>query len=199
MRGSVVVLPLLLCVSMVLLMHCALSPPRVHRVGGEDMPHKVVTEETINEVLRDLHIKYPRLRLITKETESERCTTIGTTIAVPKDWDRMPPVQRYVRLKHEEVHLAQYKQFGLVGFFIQYVFLPMPLGFSYARYTLEREAFAEEMRAVLETVGADALKAKRDYYIHQFTSTPYYFAWPFFGQAADWVDTTIQVLLGEGR
>ena len=158
------------------------------------MPRKVVTEDDINQLLADLHTKHPDFKLITKDTTSERCTTIGTTISVPRTWNQLPPAQRYIRLHHEAVHLGQFQRYGTLGFLLRYTLWPVPVGSAYTRYTWEREAFLAEMQAIVEVYGPEALHAKREYYLQQFTGKPYYWAWMWPGSAARWVDRMIALL-----
>ena len=40
-------------------------------------------------------------------------TTIGKTVYVTADWERRDPLERYVTLRHEAVHLRQFRKFTL--------------------------------------------------------------------------------------
>jgi hypothetical protein len=42
-------------------------------------------------------------------------TTIGRTVYVTPDWDDWEPDRRYVTLRHEAVHLRQFRSFGLAA------------------------------------------------------------------------------------
>jgi hypothetical protein len=55
-------------------------------------------------------------------------TTIGRSIYLTPDWERRPLADRYATLRHEKVHLDQFRRWGLVPMAIAYLLLPLPVG-----------------------------------------------------------------------
>ena len=88
-------------------------------------------------LVADLRREFPRLRIIRKhESRMHRAihhflvaitfggmrkyldgyqTTIGSTIYVTRDWDDRPAEIRYVTLRHEAIHLRQFRKYTLPG------------------------------------------------------------------------------------
>ena len=64
-------------------------------------------------------------------------TTIGSRIYLPSEWIARPPVDRYCVMRHEAVHLAQFRRFGWLGMSVLYVLLPLPCMFAGGRAWLE--------------------------------------------------------------
>ena len=89
-------------------------------------------------------------------------TTLGKWIAVPFDgpsaWEKRNARSRYLCLRHELIHCRQFKffgfglsyTFGILPAFFVYVLLPVPIGFAYGRWVMERTAYLEAMLARLE-------------------------------------------------
>ena len=151
------------------------------------MPSRVITSQDIQQKLRDLQTQYPGFRLVA-DRDSDRCRTVGTTLHVPQEWPKYAPMNQWVRLAHEEVHLAQYNRYGTVGFLLSYLWPSW-------RWQLESEAFVVEMRAVVEAYSADRLHEKRQRYIDTLSRGDYY--WMRSRAAvAQWVDQTITGLVG---
>lgn len=83
-------------------------------------------------------------------------TTIGPVIAFPDSWPPDGAALSYSQetvILHELVHVAQFKRWGLgsawVGIlpmFCLYVLLPLPLGFAWGRWVLEREAYLQNLQ-----------------------------------------------------
>src|SRR5262245_49463510 len=82
-------------------------------------------------------------------------TTIGSTVYVTEDWDAKSPLDRYITLRHEAVHLRQFRRWTLPVMGFLYVFLPLPVGLAYFRMRFEKEAYAESIRAAAEVYGPD--------------------------------------------
>ena len=82
-------------------------------------------------------------------------TTIGKTVYVTPDWEERDADERYVTLRHEAVHLKQFKTFTLPGMAVLYVLLPLPMGLAWGRAYFEKQAYAESIRAAAEVWGAD--------------------------------------------
>lgn len=117
-------------------------------------------------------------------------TTIGRTVYVTADWDETDPDQRYVTLRHEAVHLRQFRKFTLPGMALLYVLLPLPMGLAWFRAYFEKEAYAESIRAAAEVWGAAYPRraAYREYVIGQFLGPSYGWMWPFRAQLERWYD-----------
>ena len=108
-------------------------------------------------------------------------TTIGRTLYVTADWDQRDPSERYCTLRHEAVHLRQFRRWTLPGIAIFYLLLPLPVGLAYFRARFEMAAYAEFIRAVAEVYGPDY--PRQAWYCHhvieQFTTPAYGWMCPF--------------------
>lgn len=123
-------------------------------------------------------------------------TTLGQTIYVPSDWAARTPVSRYLTLRHEAVHLRQFARLGWAAMSLWYVFPVFPFFLAYGRAQLEREAYAETLRATWEVLGP---AAARDPALHrhireQFTGSAYGWMWPFPKAVQRWIDDTLDEL-----
>jgi hypothetical protein len=126
-------------------------------------------------------------------------TTIGNTIYVTPDWDLLSVEQRYVTLRHEAVHLRQFRRWTLPGMAICYVLLPLPLGLAWFRARFEKEAYAESVRAAQDVWGRDYVRQPgfRNSIIDQFLSASYGWMWPFRGSMLRWYNRVLQELDAE--
>lgn len=124
-------------------------------------------------------------------------TTIGNTVYVTADWDEWDPDQRYVTLRHEAIHLRQFRKFTLPGMALLYVLAPLPMGLAWFRAAFEKEAYAESVRAAAEVWGPAYPRrpAYREHIIQQFTGASYGWMWPFRAGLERWYD---RVLAGLG-
>ena len=123
-------------------------------------------------------------------------TTIGRTVYVTADWDDWDPDRRYVTLRHEAVHLRQFRTFSLPGMALLYVLLPIPIGLAWFRAYFEKEAYAESIRAAAEVWGCD-YPQRADYRSHvigQFTGAAYGWMWPFRAGLERWYDQVLASL-----
>lgn len=120
-------------------------------------------------------------------------TTIRRTIYVTADWDDRDPLDRYVTLRHEAVHLRQFRRWTLPGMAILYVLLPLPMGLAWCRARFEQEAYAESIRAAAEVWGPDAPRdpAFRARIVEQFTGASYGWMWPFRASVERWYDRVL--------
>jgi hypothetical protein len=123
-------------------------------------------------------------------------TTIGKTVYVTPDWDTLDPDQRYVTLRHEAVHLRQFRRFTLPGMAVLYLLVPLPMGLAWCRAYFEREAYAESIRAASEVWGPDAPRREgyRRHIIDQFTGASYGWMWPFRASVERWYDRVLATL-----
>ncbi len=124
---------------------------------------------------------------------SEVITTIGSTIYLPESWAAMTDESRYIVLRHEAVHLRQFRRYGMIGMVLLYLFPIFPIGLAWGRARLEWEAFDETIRATAEVYGLDFVRRKRfvRLIVHKFTKADYGWMWPFKRQVKRWVRRTI--------
>lgn len=122
-------------------------------------------------------------------------TTVGYTVYVPHEWYLM---DREVILRHERIHMLQYKRHGRLWFSFSYLFL-LPMFFAYFRTKAEQEAYEESMRADAETFGIDALEDLfyKDRMIKHFTSAQYLWMWIREKDIYNWYDKTVDKLKRE--
>jgi hypothetical protein len=121
-------------------------------------------------------------------------TTIGRTIYVTPDWEARPVEDRYLTLRHERVHVEQFRRFGLVPMALAYLLLPLPVGLAWCRMALERQAYAETVRAAFALGGRAATDRLRTHVIHQYLSRTYGWMWPFPRAVARWYDALVAAL-----
>jgi hypothetical protein len=126
-------------------------------------------------------------------------TTIGKTVYVTADWDQTDADSRYCTLRHEAIHLRQFRRFTLPGMALLYVFLPLPLGLAWFRAYFEKEAYAETIRAATEVYGRNYPRG--DYYrariIEQFVGPAYGWMWPFRKSMERWYDRVLATVDAE--
>ena len=175
-------------------------------------------EQRYQRLVDELRAEFPRMRIVKKhESRFQRAThralvivtfggmrsyldcyqtTIGRTIYVTADWDERCPIERYSTLRHEAVHLRQFKRFTLPGMAFLYLFLPLPMGLAYFRARFEMEAYAESIRADAEVRGADYPRAAgyRARVLSQFTGPSYGWMWPFKRALERWYDGVLATL-----
>lgn len=127
-------------------------------------------------------------------------TTIGKTVYVTADWDNTESNERYVTLRHEAIHLRQFRRFTLLGMAILYVLLPLPLGLAWFRAYFEKEAYAETIRAAAEIWGRDYPRRTpyRERIIEQFVGPSYGWMWPFRASMERWYDRVLASLETSG-
>ena len=124
-------------------------------------------------------------------------TTIGRRVYVTGDWEATSRDQRYLVLRHERVHLRQFRSYSLVGMALLYLLVPLPLGLAYFRARFERAAYEETIRGAAELHGAAhvAEASFRDHILEQFTGPAYGWMWPFRRSLERWYE---RVLAGLG-
>ena len=123
-------------------------------------------------------------------------TTIGKTIYVTSDWDQLSVEYRFCTLRHEAVHLRQFRKWTLPGMSIAYVLLPLPMGLAWFRAYFEKEAYAESIRSAIEVYGRAHVDRPqfRNSIIEQFVSPSYGWMWPFRRSMERWYDRVLQGL-----
>ena len=127
-------------------------------------------------------------------------TTIRRTVYVTADWDGRPADDRYVTLRHEAVHLRQFRSFTLPGMAVLYLFLPLPVGLAWFRAQFEKAAYAESIRAAAEVFGPEFPRRDefRAYVIGQFIGPAYGWMWPFRRSLERWYDEVLASLPAAG-
>jgi hypothetical protein len=177
-----------------------------------------MTGDRLDRLLAEIRAEFPRFRLVKKhESALHRLihrglivitvgrmrayldgyqTTIGRSIYVTRDWDDLPRDDRYVTLRHELIHLRQFRQFTTPLMALLYLLIPLPMGLSYFRAHFEKEAYAESIRAAAEVYGPDhvARTSYRDHIIGQFTGASYGWMWPFRRNMESWYDSVLASL-----
>jgi hypothetical protein len=169
-------------------------------------------------LLADIRVEFPRFRVVRKD----RCrlqraihqllcaltlgrmrgyldhyqTTIGQTVYVTADWDRRSPAERYVTMRHERVHLRQFRTFTLPGMAVLYLLVPLPAGLAWCRARFEKQAYAETIRAAAEVHGVEHVRCPdfRDRILAQFTGPSYGWMWPFRRGIERWYDSVVASL-----
>lgn len=107
-------------------------------------------------------------------------TTLGRAVYVPDDWqERVPPGDRYCTLRHEAVHLEQFRRLGFPLMALVYVLLPIPVGFAAGRALLEWHGYRETLRATWEVFGPERARdpALHDAIVRRFTGPDYGWMW----------------------
>lgn len=156
--------------------------------------------------------EFPRLRLIDKhnstlsrlldrlvtivtfgrqrEFATRYVTTIGSSIYLPAGWAERSDQDRYIVLRHEAVHLRQFRRYGLVGMSVIYLLPILPLGLAWGRARLEWAGYRETLRATADVYGIAAAEGAglRAHIVHQFTSGAYGWMWPFPRTIGRWID-----------
>lgn len=124
-------------------------------------------------------------------------TTIGNTIYVTDDWEDRDRDDRYIVLRHERIHLRQFRRFTLPGMALLYLLLPLPMGLAYFRAHFEKQAYEESIRASVEVYGRERVEDKcyRSYILEQFTSASYGWMWPFRRRLNSWYDSVLERLV----
>lgn len=127
-------------------------------------------------------------------------TTIGMTVYVTSDWDGREADERYVTMRHERVHLRQFRRYGLVGMALLYVLMPLPMGLAYFRARFEMEAYEETIRAAAALHGVEHVRTAdfRGYIVRQFVGASYGWMWPFRRRVEAWYDRIVAALDAEG-
>ena len=175
-------------------------------------------EDLYAALLREIEEEFPGFRLIRKDhSASQRAidlllkvftlggqreyltcyqTTIGKTVYVCCDWDRLPAAQRYITMRHERAHLRQFRRYTLPLMALLYIFVPFPVGLAWFRAKFEKEGYAETIRAAAEVHGLQHVTrpAYRDYVISQFTGGAYGWMWPFRRGLERWYDSVVATL-----
>lgn len=125
-------------------------------------------------------------------------TTLGARVYVTPDWDEHPAADRYVTMRHEREHLRQFRRYTWPLMALAYVLLPLPVGFAWCRAALEKQGYAETIRAAAEVHGLAYVEdpSFRAYVVEQFVSGAYGWMWPFRNQIEGWYDGVVASVRG---
>lgn len=140
-----------------------------------------------------------------REFATRYVTTIGTTIYLPSGWEERSDADRYIVLRHEAVHLRQFRSYGLIGMSALYLLPLFPLGLAWARARLEWAGYRETLLATAQVYGFEAAQDERlrAHIVRQFTSGAYGWMWPFPRQIERWIDRALEEIrleaLGPGE
>jgi len=106
-------------------------------------------------------------------------TTFGRRIYVPDSWMRLSPGERYCILRHEAIHVAQFRRFRWPGMIALYLLLPLPVGFAAGRAFLEWQGYRETLDAHWQLYGRDAARAETLHQgiVRRFTGPDYAWMW----------------------
>jgi hypothetical protein len=117
-------------------------------------------------------------------------TTLGRTVYVTSDWDQWEDDRKYVTLRHEAVHLRQFRRFTIPGMALLYILLPLPMGLAWCRAAFEKAAYAESIRAAAEVWGPSYPRRTefREHIIRQFLGPSYGWMWPFRAGLERWYE-----------
>ena len=175
-------------------------------------------DEKYRTLLAEIEREFPRFRIIPKhESLMQRVihhglrlltlgamdrylagyhTTMGQRVYVAASWDNLSPESKYQVLRHERVHIRQFRKYTFLGMGFLYLFVPCPFGFAFFRAKFEKEGYAESIRAAAEVHGIEhvASTSFRDNVIQQFTSSAYGWMWPFPKRLGDWYDGVLKEL-----
>ena len=175
-------------------------------------------EERYRALLDEIRLEFPGFRIVRKDQSrlqrlihaalavvtlgAQRSylggyqTTIGETVYVTLDWDARPPAERWATMRHERMHLRQFRRYGLVGMALLYLLVPLPLGLAWFRARFEWEGYAETIRATAEVHGRARVEDPgfRAGIVRQFTSGAYGWMWPFRRTLERWYDEVVSSL-----
>jgi hypothetical protein len=123
-------------------------------------------------------------------------TTIGQGVYVSSDWDLRSDDDRWSTLRHEAVHLRQFRRYTLPGMAFLYLLIPLPLGVAWFRARFEQEAYAETIRCAAEKHGLAHVRSGyfRQHILEQFTGAAYGWMWPFKKSLDRWYDGVVASL-----
>lgn len=152
--------------------------------------------------LEELRAKWPRFKIIEKG-DSPFCkvidkvlrvltfggqrtfmtsyvTTLGYRIYVPDGYDRhVAPGRRYLTMRHEAVHVRQFRTLTWPLITLVYVLLPIPMGFAGGRAFLEWQAYRETLTATWQLYGEEAARDPdlHERIVRRYTGPDYGWMW----------------------
>ncbi len=171
------------------------------------------------DLLVELRREFPRFRVIAKSSSrfqraihraltivtfggmrgylDDYVTTIGQKVYVCRDWDARTDDARWATMRHEAVHLRQFRRWTLPGMAFLYLLVPLPVGLAYFRMRFERAAYEETIRCEASLYGLDYVRGTlRDHVLEQFSGPSYGWMWPFRRSLERWYDAQVARLAG---
>jgi hypothetical protein len=123
-------------------------------------------------------------------------TTLGSRIYVPDVWEQMPFGERYCTLRHELVHVRQFRRLTWPGIALVYVLLPVPAGFAAGRAWLELQAYRESFVAWWQVYGRARATSEMmmQHVVERFTGPDYGWMWVAGGQVRRALQRTLEQL-----
>jgi hypothetical protein len=123
-------------------------------------------------------------------------TTIGQRIYLPTTWAGRDEIDKVITLRHEAVHLRQFRRYTRLGMSFLYLVPLFPMGLAWGRARLEWEAYAETLRATAELVGEAAAHdpALHAHIVKQFVGPAYGWMWPFPAMVRRWIAEVLEDL-----
>lgn len=161
----------------------------------------MITEADYEAYLEGLRARFPGFQVIAKsESPSQRLidralrvltfggqsrymsdyvTTLGATIYTPERWHTRSAAERYCVMRHEAVHVRQFKRYTWLGMSLLYLLIPLPFGFAAGRAWLEWEAYRESVIATWQVAGKEAARSQafRADIVRRFTGPDYGWMW----------------------
>ncbi len=172
-------------------------------------------EELYQKTIEDIKKEFPKFEIISKENSwlmkclgfllklatfgqatkfmSDYITTMGYKVYVPSQWDKGSLKGRIGTLRHEAVHMRQYRKLWIL-FPIAYMLLFLPIGMAYFRALFEKEAYTETLRVKAELNGVDALDSAKlkEFFVSKFVGPDYGWMFPLRGVVEKWFDDIVK-------
>lgn len=126
-------------------------------------------------------------------------TTIGPWVGVPVGWTKRHQWQFNAAavIEHEIIHIKQCQKFGfgnaMLGlplYTLCYLLLPLPIGFAYARWRFEREAYCRGIEVVIEHYPNRRTRLIETA-VMQLSGSSYAWTWVFEGSMRKWFEANV--------
>ncbi len=111
-------------------------------------------------------------------------------------WETWDDLHKYVVLRHEAVHLRQFRRYTFLGMAFLYLVPLLPMGLAAGRAFLEWKAYKETLTAIAECRGIAAASdpVLHAHIVKQFCSGAYGFMWPFPKAINRWIGAHVNTL-----
>jgi hypothetical protein len=186
------------------LLGCADGPrgalPGVRRRARARLPSAHRQEARLAAAPRDPQVPRGRhLRQDARATSTRTRRRSARPSTSPPTGIRRDPDERYCTLRHEAVHLRQFRRFTLPGWRCSTCFLPLPLGLAWFRATSRRRptprASGPPPRSTGATIPRGTLVPRPD---HRAVHQPSYgWMWPFRRAMERWYDGVLATVDAE--
>lgn len=123
-------------------------------------------------------------------------TTFGSKVYVPESWRTTSALSRYTIMRHEAVHLRQFRRWTWLGMGLFYLSLPLPFGFALGRTLIEWAGYRETLVVTWQAQGPElaASRAFEDYLVGRFTGPDYGWMWIWGGSIRKLIRRTVAQL-----